>query len=73
MEEQIEKIKSGENRSKDASKTPSAAPKIRYPSLVSNAVTPLIPPCPDHLESLLDAWEPPNALAPPVAKPAVPV
>ena len=73
MEEQIEKTKSGENESKGPSKTSAAAPKFLYSSLASSATTPVWPPCPDHPEDLLDTWEPPSALPPSVAQPAVPV
>lgn len=73
MEEQIEKMKSGEKESKGPSKTSAAAPTFLYPSLASSATTPVLPPCPDHAEDLLDTWEPCNALPPSVAQPAVPV
>lgn len=60
MEEQIEKIKSSKNESKDPSKTSAAAPEFLYLSIVSSATTPVLYPCPDCSEDLLDTWDPPK-------------
>lgn len=70
MEEQIEKMKSGENEGKDPSKTSAAAPIFLYPSL---APVLLHQSYPRVLIVLKISWEPPNALSLLVAQPAVPV
>lgn len=47
MEEQIEKIKLGENKCKVPSKPSGAAHKSLYPSLVPGAIAPVLPLYPD--------------------------